>query len=97
MKRFWGILGRYALVWLVYVLALLLATSIFPGLYFDTTSRTWWVVALSVPVEFAALMILLRPLMLFLTLPRLRSSVVTGSQLGPALATVSTGAASVSP
>lgn len=69
MTRFWGILGRYALVWLVYLLALLLATSVFPGMYVDTTSARWWVVALIVPVEFAALVILLRPLFLFLTLP----------------------------
>ncbi len=69
MRRFWGILGRYALVWLVYLLALLLATSVFPGVYFDTTSPRWWVVAVTVPVEFALLMILLRPLLLFLTLP----------------------------
>jgi uncharacterized membrane protein YvlD (DUF360 family) len=69
VRRIWGILGRYALVWLVYLLALLLATSLFPGLYFDTTSPRWWVVALTVPVEFAVLVILLRPLLLVLTLP----------------------------
>ena len=69
MARFWGILGRYALVWLVYLLALLLATSLFPGLYVDTTAPNWWVVVLIVPIEFAVLVILLRPLLLFLTLP----------------------------
>ncbi|MBD3222668.1 hypothetical protein GF314_15645 [bacterium] len=69
MIRFWGILGRYALVWLVYLLALLLATSLFPGMYLDTSAPHWWVVALTVPVEFALLVILLRPLLLFLTLP----------------------------
>lgn len=69
MSRFWGILGRYLLVWLVYLLALLLATSMFAGLYFDTTAPRWWVVALVVPVQFAVLVILLRPLLLFLTLP----------------------------
>ena len=69
MTRFWGIIGRYALVWLVYLLALLLATSLFPGLYLDTSSPRWWLVALVVPVEFAVLIILLRPLLLFLTLP----------------------------
>jgi len=67
--RFWGILGRYVLVWLVYVLALMLATGISPGIYFDTSLDHWWVIALIVPVEFAVLMILLRPLLLFLTLP----------------------------
>jgi uncharacterized membrane protein YvlD (DUF360 family) len=69
VARFWGILGRYALVWLVYLLALLLATSLFPGLYIDTTAPNWWVVVLTVPIEFAVLVILLRPLLLFLTLP----------------------------
>ncbi len=69
MRRFWGILGRYALVWLVYLLALLLATSLFGGLYIDTSSPRWWLVVLLVPVEFAVLVILLRPLLLFLTLP----------------------------
>lgn len=69
MRRFWGILGRYLLVWVVYLLSLLLATSLFPGVYLDTTASHWWVIALIVPVEFAVLMILLRPLLLFLTLP----------------------------
>jgi uncharacterized membrane protein YvlD (DUF360 family) len=69
VTRFWGILGRYVLVWLVYLLALLLATSLFAGLYFDTSAPGWWVVALVVPVQFAVLVILLRPLLLFLTLP----------------------------
>ncbi|MEZ4387835.1 MAG: phage holin family protein [Candidatus Krumholzibacteriia bacterium] len=69
MKRFWGILGRYVLVWLVYLLAMLLATSLFPGMSLDTSQQGWWVVALIVPVEFAVLVILLRPLLLFLTLP----------------------------
>jgi uncharacterized membrane protein YvlD (DUF360 family) len=69
VTRFWGILGRYVLVWLVYLLALLLATSIFPGIYIDTSATHWWVVVLTVPVEFAVLVILLRPLLLFLTLP----------------------------
>jgi uncharacterized membrane protein YvlD (DUF360 family) len=69
VRRFWGIFGRYVLLWLVYLLALLLATSIFPGMYFDTSEDFWWVVVLTVPVEFAVLVILLRPLLLFLTLP----------------------------
>ena len=60
MIRFWGILGRYVLVWLVYVLALMLATGISPGIYFDTTASHWWVIALVVPVEFAILVILER-------------------------------------
>lgn len=69
MKRFWGILGRYVLLWLVYLLSLLLVTSLLPGVYLDTARAHWWVVVLTVPVEFAVLVILLRPLLLFLTLP----------------------------
>jgi uncharacterized membrane protein YvlD (DUF360 family) len=69
VTRFWGILGRYALVWLVYLLALLLVISLFPGIRIDTTLPAWWIVLLTVPVEFAILVIVLRPLLLFLTLP----------------------------
>lgn len=64
-----GILGRYLLVWAINVLALLLATSLLPGFRFETTDPHWWVVALTLPVEFALLLILLRPLFLFLTFP----------------------------
>jgi uncharacterized membrane protein YvlD (DUF360 family) len=64
-----GILGRYLLVWLVAVLGLLIATSILPGLRFDTSVRNWWTVALILPVQLAVLIILLRPLMLLATLP----------------------------
>jgi uncharacterized membrane protein YvlD (DUF360 family) len=69
VKRFWGILGRYVLLWLVFLLSLLLVTSVLPGVYLDTARDHWWVVVLTVPVEFAILVILLRPLLLFLTLP----------------------------
>lgn len=69
MKTLLGILGRYCLVWIINVLALLLATSILPGFRFDTTQPHWWTVALILPVEFALLLILLRPLLLFLTFP----------------------------
>jgi len=45
VTRYWGILGRYILVWLVYLLALLLATSLFSGLYLPSScrcsSRSW--------------------------------------------------------
>jgi uncharacterized membrane protein YvlD (DUF360 family) len=64
-----GILGRYALVWLINVLALLLATSVLPGFRFDTSDPHWWTVALTLPITFAVLLILLRPLLLVLTLP----------------------------
>jgi len=69
LKTFWGILGRYILVWIINVLALLLATSILPGFRFDTSHPYWWTVALTLPIEFALLLILLRPLLLFLTFP----------------------------
>jgi uncharacterized membrane protein YvlD (DUF360 family) len=67
--RFGSILGRYLLVWLVYVLALLLVASIMPGVHLDTDNPQWWFAVLLLPVEFALLIILLRPLLLFLTLP----------------------------
>ena len=69
MKTVLGILGRYVLVWLVNVLALLLATSLLPGFSFDTDNPHWWKVALTLPIQLAILVILLRPLMLLLTLP----------------------------
>ncbi len=57
------------LVWVVAVLALLLATSMLPGFNIDTTYPRYWVAVLRLPVYFAALLIVLRPLLLFLTLP----------------------------
>ncbi len=69
MIRIGGILGRYVLVWIVTILALLLATAILPGVRIDTDVATWWITIVLVPVEFAFLIILLRPLLLFLTLP----------------------------
>jgi len=69
VKVFLSILGRYFLVWIVNVLALLLATSLMPGFRFDTTDPTWWTVALTLPIKFAILIILMRPLMLLATLP----------------------------
>jgi len=69
VKTVLGILGRYVLVWLVNVLALLLATSLLPGFSFDTDNPHWWKVALTLPIQLAILVILLRPLMLLLTLP----------------------------
>jgi len=64
-----GIFGRYLLVWVVAVLALLLATIVLPGFRLDTTVPGWWVAMLRLPVVFALLLIVLRPLLLFLTLP----------------------------
>ena len=64
-----GILGRYVLVWVVSVLALLLALSLLPGFSLDTSVPRWWVAILRLPLIFALLLIVLRPLLLFLTLP----------------------------
>ena len=51
------------------MLALLLALSVLPGFSLDTSVPRWWVAILRLPVVFALLLILLRPLLLFLTLP----------------------------
>ncbi|MFH2052502.1 MAG: phage holin family protein [bacterium] len=69
MKKLPGILGRYVLVWVVAVLSLLLATSLLPGFRLDTEHPRYWVAVLRLPLLFTALLILLRPLLLFLTLP----------------------------
>jgi len=50
-------------------LALLLVTSILPGFRIDTSQPDWWISLLRLPLIFTALLILLRPLLLFLTLP----------------------------
>ncbi|MFN2370643.1 MAG: phage holin family protein, partial [Candidatus Krumholzibacteriia bacterium] len=57
------------LVWVVSVLALLLALSVLPGFTLDTSVPRWWVAVLRLPVVFALLLIVLRPVLLFLTLP----------------------------
>ncbi|MFH1845150.1 MAG: phage holin family protein [bacterium] len=67
--RLFEILGRYLLVWFINVVALLVATSILPGFHFDTSDPNWYWFAILLPVEFALLLILLRPLMLVLTFP----------------------------
>ncbi len=56
-------------MWVVAVLALLLATSILPGFRLDTSHPRYWVAVVRLPIYFAALLIVLRPLLLFLTLP----------------------------
>jgi uncharacterized membrane protein YvlD (DUF360 family) len=50
-------------------LALVLVTSILPGFRIDTTDPGWWKSLIRLPLIFTVLMILLRPLLLFLTLP----------------------------
>ena len=50
-------------------LALVLVTSILPGFRIDTTDPNWWMSLIRLPLIFTVLMILLRPLLLFLTLP----------------------------
>ncbi|MBU8871746.1 MAG: phage holin family protein [Gemmatimonadales bacterium] len=64
-----GILGRYFLVWVVSVCALLLATSLLPGFRIDTMVPLWWISILRLPILFSLLLILLRPLLIVLTLP----------------------------
>jgi uncharacterized membrane protein YvlD (DUF360 family) len=56
-------------VWVVAGLALLLVTSVLPGFRIDTSQPDWWTALLRLPLIFTALVILLRPLLLFLTLP----------------------------
>ena len=62
-------MGRYVLVGVVAVFSLMLALSVLPGLSLDTSVPRWWVAVLRLPVVFALLLIVLRPLLLFLTLP----------------------------
>ncbi len=56
-------------MWVVAVLALLLATSLLPGFRLDTSYPHWWVAVLRLPLIFALALIVLRPIMVFLTLP----------------------------
>ncbi len=51
------------------VLALLLATSLLPGFRLDTTHPRWWVAVLRLPLIFALGLIVMRPILVFLTLP----------------------------
>ena len=51
------------------ILSLLLATSMLPGFRIDTGAPNWWVAMFRMPLIFAFMLILLRPLLLFLTLP----------------------------
>ena len=51
------------------MLALLLATSLLPGFRLDTSHPHWWVAVLRLPMVFALALIILRPLLVFLTLP----------------------------
>lgn len=69
MRTVLGVLLRYFLIYLVNVFALLAVTAALPGVRFDTTVPHWRVVALLLPVEFALVIIVLRPLLVLLTLP----------------------------
>jgi len=57
------------LVWVVTVLSFVLAAAILPGFFIDTGIDSWQLAVLRWPVVFALLLIVLRPLLLFLTLP----------------------------
>jgi uncharacterized membrane protein YvlD (DUF360 family) len=48
---------------------MLLATSLLPGFRIDTEAPLWWVAVLRLPILFALMLILLRPLLIILTLP----------------------------
>ncbi len=50
-------------------LALVLVTFIMPGFRIDTSHPNWWISLLRLPLIFTVLLIILRPLLLFLTLP----------------------------
>jgi uncharacterized membrane protein YvlD (DUF360 family) len=50
-------------------LAFLLVTFLMPGFRFDTSLPHWWITLIRLPLVFTLLLILLRPLLLFLTLP----------------------------
>ncbi|PJA73670.1 hypothetical protein CO151_12680 [bacterium CG_4_9_14_3_um_filter_65_15] len=69
LKTLLGILARYVLVWVVAVLALMLATTLLPGFRLAPDQPTYWAAMLRLPIYFALLIILLRPVLLFLTLP----------------------------
>lgn len=56
-------------MWAVTVAALLLATVILPGFSLDTSQPNWWVGILLLPLVFSALLIIMRPILLLLTLP----------------------------
>ena len=51
------------------VLALFVVTTVLPGFRLDTTLPRWWLVLVRLPLIFTLLLIILRPLLLFLTLP----------------------------
>jgi uncharacterized membrane protein YvlD (DUF360 family) len=53
----------------VTVAALLLATAMLPGFSLDTSQPHWWAGVLLLPLVFSALVIVMRPLLLLLTLP----------------------------
>jgi uncharacterized membrane protein YvlD (DUF360 family) len=50
-------------------LTFLLVTFLMPGFRFDTSQPHWWITLVRLPLVFSLLLILLRPLLLFLTLP----------------------------
>jgi len=68
-KKTFGILGRYLLVWLVSGLAFYVVATALPGFAFDTSRPHWWISLIRLPLVFTFLLIVLRPLLLFLTLP----------------------------
>ncbi len=56
-------------MWAVTVVSLLTVTVLLPGFHFDMSAPHWWRVALTLPVEFALMVVLLRPFLVLATLP----------------------------
>ncbi len=56
-------------MWAVSAVSLVLATALLPGLWFDPSLPHWWRAPLLLPVEFALLILLLRPVLVLATLP----------------------------
>lgn len=51
------------------ILAFMLALSMVPGFHLETSVDRWWLAVLRLPLVFAVLLIVLRPLLIFATLP----------------------------
>lgn len=56
-------------MWAVTVVSLLLVTLLLPGFSIDTSQPHWWRVVITLPIELALMVVLLRPLLVLATLP----------------------------
>jgi uncharacterized membrane protein YvlD (DUF360 family) len=57
------------LIWGVYAVSLALVCLLLPGIWIDTSVAHWWLSGILLPVEFALLLLFLRPLLVLATLP----------------------------